>query len=193
MNIIETSDSTPYSTVIYTDGSKIEGKVGAGAAIYVNQALRRQGKYKLHNSCSNNQVEQVAILKALDELASHADHNGRTVAIYTNSKVTLASLRNNFIHSPLIVDIRNNVRQFMDQNWVIHFGWLKAHSGIEGNKLADHRAKKAAEAEGELDTVYDRTPLTTFATDLKRKDSQSGRDNGKAPTKARSAGHSSQQ
>jgi len=105
VNIIETSDSTPYSTVIYTDGSKIKGKVGAGAAIYVNQALRRQGKYKLHNSCSNNQAEQVAILKALDELASHSDHNGRTVAIYTDSKVTLASLRNNFIHSPLIVAI----------------------------------------------------------------------------------------
>jgi hypothetical protein len=44
VNIIETSDSTPYSAVIYTDGSKIEGKVGAGAAVYVNQALRRQGQ-----------------------------------------------------------------------------------------------------------------------------------------------------
>jgi ribonuclease HI len=121
--------------VIYTDGSKIEGKVGAGAVIYVNQALRRQGKYKLHNSCSNNQAEQVAILKALDELASHSDHNGRTVAIYTDSKLTLASLRNSFIHSPLIVDIRNKVRQLMDQNWLIYYGWVKAHSGIEKNEL----------------------------------------------------------
>jgi ribonuclease HI len=73
VNIIETNDSTPYSTVIYTDGSRMDGKVGAGAAIYVNQTLRRQGKYKLHNSCSNNQAEQVAILKALDELESHPD------------------------------------------------------------------------------------------------------------------------
>jgi ribonuclease HI len=105
VNIIETSDSTPHSTVIYTDGSKIEGKVGAGAAIYVNQTLRRQEKYKLHNSCSNNQAEQVAILKALDELASHSDHNGITVAFYTDSKLTLASLRNKFIHSPLRVAI----------------------------------------------------------------------------------------
>jgi ribonuclease HI len=133
----------------------------------VNQALKRQGKYKLHNSCSNYQAEQVAILKTLDELASHSDHNGRTVATYTNSKVTLASLRNNFIHSPLIVDIRNKFHQLMDQNWLIHFGWEKAHSGIEGNELANHFAKEAAEDEGEIHIVYDRTPITTVATDVK--------------------------
>jgi hypothetical protein len=110
VNIIETKDSTPYSTVIYTDGSKMDGKVGEGAAIYVDQTLRRQCKYKLHNSCSNNQAEQVTILKALEELESHPDENRKTVAVYTDSKVTLASLRNNSIHSPLIVDIRNRIR-----------------------------------------------------------------------------------
>ena len=34
LNIMEIKDSTPYSIEIYTDGSKIGGKVGAGAAIY---------------------------------------------------------------------------------------------------------------------------------------------------------------
>jgi hypothetical protein len=42
---MEISDTTPYSTVIYTEGSKIGGKVGAGAAIYVDQVLKRQCKY----------------------------------------------------------------------------------------------------------------------------------------------------
>ena len=73
---------------------------------------------------------------------------------------------------------------------------MKAHSGIEGNELADHLAKEVGEDEGELHTVYNRTPLTTVATNLReegRKDSQNGRDNGKAPTKERSAGRSSQQ
>jgi hypothetical protein len=55
----------------------------------------------------------------------------------------------------------------MNRSWVIHFGWVKAHSGIERNELADHLAKEAAEDEEELYTVYDRAPLTTVDTVLK--------------------------
>jgi hypothetical protein len=81
LKIMEICDTTPYCTVIYTDGSKIGGKAGAGAAIYVDQVSKMQCKYKLQNCCSDNQAEQIAILKSLEELTSLADHNERTVAI----------------------------------------------------------------------------------------------------------------
>jgi ribonuclease HI len=168
LNIMEIRDSTPFSTEIYTDGSKIEGKVGAGEAIYVDQVLKRLCQYKLQNYCSNNQAEQIALLMSLEELTSLSDHNGRRVAIYTDSKVTLDSLRNNSIHSPLILEIRNKFRQLIMQNWSIHFGWVKAHTGIEGNELTDKLAKEAAEDDGKLKIVYNRIPITTVATELKK-------------------------
>jgi hypothetical protein len=56
----------------------------------------------------------------------------------------------------------------MTQNWSIHFGWLKAHNGIDGNELAYKLAKEAAEDDGERNIVYNRIPITTIATELKK-------------------------
>jgi hypothetical protein len=45
---------------------------------------------------------------------------------------------------------------------------VKAHTGIEGNELANKLAKEAAEDDGELSVVYNRIPITTVATNLKK-------------------------
>jgi len=54
--------------------------VGAGAAIYSNKQLIKQCKYeyKLHSYCSNNQAEQIAILKALEQLQEMETPTGGT-------------------------------------------------------------------------------------------------------------------
>ena len=51
---------------IYTDGCKNEKGTGAGAAIYINGVHTRSLQYKLHEKCTNNQSEQLAILKSLE-------------------------------------------------------------------------------------------------------------------------------
>jgi hypothetical protein len=44
VTIMETTDSTSYTTEIYKNGSKIGGKVGAEVAIYTVKILERQWK-----------------------------------------------------------------------------------------------------------------------------------------------------
>jgi ribonuclease HI len=83
--------------------------VGAGAAIYHKKQLIKQCKYKLHSHCSNNQAEQIAILKLLEQLQEMETQTGGEVAIYTDSKVTIDSLKNHANHGYLIETIRNMI------------------------------------------------------------------------------------
>jgi len=76
----------------------------------------RQCKYRLHNCCSNNQAEQIAFLKLLEQLLNLEDLGSRIVAIYTDSRVALALLKNNSTHSFLIEEIRNKVQHLTTQS-----------------------------------------------------------------------------
>jgi ribonuclease HI len=58
------------------------------------------------------------------------------------------------------------VRNLTKQSWLIHFGWVKAHNGIEGNEVADILAKEAAQDEDKK-IAYDRIPTSTIATRVK--------------------------
>ena len=122
-------------------------------------------------------------MKSLEELTPLSHHNTRTVAIHTDSKVTLASLRNNFIRSPLIKEMRHKVPQIKTQNWSINFVWVKACNGIQANELAEKLAKEAAEDDSELNILYNTIPITTIATELKKEGLTKWQRQGKAQTK----------
>ena len=88
---METTDLITYPIEMFTDGSKIGHKVVAGVAIFSEKRLVKKCKYRLQNHCSSNQAEQIAILKAMEQLLSLPDQNKGPVPIYTDSKVTLDS------------------------------------------------------------------------------------------------------
>jgi hypothetical protein len=89
-----TEQQDGYATQICTDGSKSEHGVGAGIAMFIQSTLAYQLRYTLHNRCSNNQAEQLPIVKAIETIEkSHIDDNiPRTATGNTDSRITLQSL-----------------------------------------------------------------------------------------------------
>ena len=98
---------------IYTEGSKNNNGVGAGIAIFIKGKLQHQLKYKLHNNCSNNQAERVAIVKATEAIENiySRGSRGRTATIYIDSRVTVQSLENHRNHKNLMEEIRKKATE----------------------------------------------------------------------------------
>jgi ribonuclease HI len=142
-------------------------------AIFLKDELKAQHKYKLDNRCSNNQAEQLAIIKALELIPeiNIEENTPRTIGIYTDSRITIDSLKNATNHSSPIEEIRKRIISLESTNWSIGFAWVKAHVGIYGNELADRLAKAAASSM-ELEITYDRTPKNTLYRDIEEEANQ---------------------
>jgi ribonuclease HI len=65
----------------------------------------------------------------------------RTAAILTDTLDTMKNVKN---HSYLIEEIMKRLLKLERSNWTIAFSWVKAHTGIHGNELANQLAKAAA-------------------------------------------------
>ena len=59
-----------------------------------------------------------------------------TEVIYTDSKITLDSIRSAKSHYHLVEEIRKRAVTMNKKNWKIEFKWVIAHVGIYGNETA---------------------------------------------------------
>ena len=91
--------------------------------------------------------------------------NDRTVLIYTDSRITLESLKNLKNHKYLVEKIRKKVIEMENQIRKIEFNWIKAHAGHHGNELADETAKEAA-TNSDMNECYKRIPKSTVRREL---------------------------
>jgi hypothetical protein len=105
----EADESKEYTLEVFTDGSKSEEGRGSGIIMFLNNILTYQMQYKLGNECSNNQVEQLAIMKALEKMEELQDIQG-TAVIHTDSRITLDSVKNSKNRNYLIEEIRQKIR-----------------------------------------------------------------------------------
>jgi len=92
----------------------------------------------------------------------------KVATVYTDSQMTLDSLRNSNIHIFLIEEIRKKLNEMTKTNWKIKLKWVKAHAGIRGNELADTLTKEAAANEN-IKESYTRVPKSVVLSDLVNK------------------------
>ena len=110
--LIRAPTEIPHNVInIFTDGSKIGGKAGAVAVIIKDDMILHQSKFKLQEICSNNQAEQIAILRALEQIQNlHLTESEEKISVVnTDSKVTLDALQNINKHCILIESIRKEI------------------------------------------------------------------------------------
>lgn len=114
---------------IYTDGSKIEGKVGAALSIWNNEAEIGAHKMTLSPHCTVYQAELLAICKVSGLILKRLEVS---FGIYSDSRLALESVTSLGSLHPPTVETRKNIKSIKLQNKEISLFWVKAHVGFGG-------------------------------------------------------------
>jgi ribonuclease HI len=138
---VDWNDSIEDSeNVIYTDGSKLDGKVGAGLVHYEHGEERWKDCKRLPDFASVFQAELVAINEALD----HINNAGIVVdwLLLSDSRSALQAIICRWNTNEIVNDIQNKLLSIRTRGISVRLKWVKAHIGIDGNEKADELAKE---------------------------------------------------
>ncbi|GFT19404.1 RNase H domain-containing protein [Trichonephila clavipes] len=130
-----------YKTVCFTDGSKLNGRVGLACVIYEKGVEYVTFQHRLRNECSVFQAELLCINLAV-KLIQDSLRQGGTLnfLICTDSLSSLNYLLTVNSTEKLVVEVQPIVF-YLDCD--IHFSYVRGHSGNLGNDRADQLAKEA--------------------------------------------------
>jgi len=138
-------------TMVFTDGSSTNGKVGAAASLYVDFTHVATLQYHLGNDTEHTVFEAEAVgLILVAQLLLTRNEASFPATIFANNQAVIRSGAHPTAKPGhyLLFRFRNLVRHLMDQkdlnNNSISLNWIAGHAEIEGNELADREAKLAA-------------------------------------------------
>lgn len=150
------ADHNVSGLLIFTDGSKIEGKVGAALSCWRENMEIRTKKYKLEPFCTVFQAEMYALYQATEIILEGPEDSAN---VFSDSRSSLELLKNPDTFHPLAFQIRQNISKIKANGKNIQLFWIRAHVGVEGNERADHLAKLAA-LRSKTASNYDKCPIS---------------------------------
>ena len=139
----------PLECNVYTDGSKLGGKVGAGVYIKRSSGTIATNSYRLPDESTVYQAEVMAIKQAALTLATIPDLT--TIKFYVDSQAALRTFQSTHIKSKLALDTIRKLN--LIKHSMLVFVWTKAHIGIPGNEEADELAKAGTVLDDILDVL----------------------------------------
>ena len=132
----------PAQYNVYTDGSLMDGRVGAGFSINLGDKVVLAHSYHLSEGSSVFQAEIFAINEAATALQYMYDANH--VKFYVDSQAALGALAAPAIKSKLVLKTMRSLNDIPAQ---VKMVWVKAHQGNPGNEHADQLAKEGGHIE----------------------------------------------
>ncbi|GBM62344.1 Putative protein in type-1 retrotransposable element R1DM [Araneus ventricosus] len=127
---------------IFTDGSGIDGKVGAAMVVYYHGTEIHSEICRLQDTATVFQAETKGIHTALEFIK--VSKNWHKFHIFSDSKSVLQSLSCAKNTRQSILELKDLFVLAARGKW-IRLHWVKAHVGVTGNERADSLSKSATE------------------------------------------------
>ncbi|GBL92325.1 hypothetical protein AVEN_35861-1 [Araneus ventricosus] len=119
--------------MIFTDGSKMDGRVGCVFVVFYNKTELDYRKFRLNESSTAFVAEVIAIQQAVQYVRANDLGQANIISDSRSALMALSAVEE-------ARDIINNIKEYKGK---ITLTWIRAHMGNFGNGRADQLAKEA--------------------------------------------------